>query len=108
MAIGRQRSVSATQYFCSGGIGGSPHLPASTGMNPNASDATAPASANHEITFALRVGSMPLTIAIEEVAGELRYTGGHAEVHPLRPGNRLLRGERWMFGVVVAELRNSR
>ena len=50
---------------------------------------------------------MPLSVAGEEVAGELRYTTPHAHLPPLRPGDRLLRGERWLFGVVGMELKES-
>jgi hypothetical protein len=34
---------------------------------------------------------------------ELRYTGGHAEVPPLRSGDVLLRGERRLLSVVGLE-----
>ncbi|QDT74579.1 hypothetical protein I41_37760 [Lacipirellula limnantheis] len=47
---------------------------------------------------------MSLTIAGGEVARELRYNSGHAQLHPLRPGDPLLRGELWLQTISVAQL----
>jgi len=43
---------------------------------------------------------MPQTIAASFADGELRYSGGHADLPPLSPGDYLLHGERLLFGVM--------